>query len=118
MERLLLLQKRLGKQDLVRPGRELVREGEVELEELGQKEARHLVLLSDCLLCCSYKGHRGEERSKLTYDHKSIVPLNEVISVTGPGEEESTVFCVSSRFSDFTVETRYCRYCLLLDFLL
>ena len=56
LERLLLLQKRLGKQDLVRPGRELVREGEVELEELGQKEARHLVLLSDCLLCCSYKG--------------------------------------------------------------
>ena len=56
LERLLLLQKRLGKQDLVRPGRELVREGEVELEELGQKEARHLVLLSDCLLCCSFKG--------------------------------------------------------------
>ena len=54
-----------------------------------------------------YKGHRGEESSKLTYDHKSIVPLNEVISVTGPGEEESTVFCVSSRFSNFIVETRY-----------
>ena len=110
MERLLLLQKRLGKADLIRPGRELVREGEVELEELGQKEPRHLVLLSDCLLCCSYKGHRGEESAKLTYDHKSIVPLNEVISVTGPGEEESTVFCVSSRFSNFIVETRYGRY--------
>ena len=56
MERLLLLQKRLGKADLIKPGRELVREGEVELEELGQKEPRYLVLLSDCLLCCSYKG--------------------------------------------------------------
>ena len=63
-----------------------------------------------------YKGHRGEERSRLTYDHKSIVPLNEVISVTGPGEEESTVFCVSSRLSDFIVETRYGRYLLFLDF--
>ena len=57
-----------------------------------------------------YKGHRGEERSKLRYDHKSIVPLNEVISVTGPGEEESTVFCVSCRFSNFEIETRYGRY--------
>ena len=59
-----------------------------------------------------YKGHRGEESAKLTYDHKSIIPLNEVISVTGPGEEESTVFCVSSRFSNFIVETRYGRYYL------
>ena len=37
--------------------------------------------------------------------------------MTGPGEEESTVFCVSSRFSNFIVETRYGRYCLFLDFL-
>ena len=55
-QRMLRLQSRLGDWELIRPGRELVKEGE--LHKISRKGAgtRYFVLLSDCLLYTSYTG--------------------------------------------------------------
>jgi len=53
---MLRLQSRLGDWELIRPGRELVKEGE--LHKISRKGAgtRYFVLLSDCLLYTTYTG--------------------------------------------------------------
>jgi len=53
---MLKLQSRLGDTELIRPGRELVKEGE--LQKISRKGVgpRYFVLLSDCLLYCTYSG--------------------------------------------------------------
>ena len=53
---MLKLQTRLGDLELIRPGRDLVKEGE--LQKISRKGVgpRYFVLLSDCLLYCTYSG--------------------------------------------------------------
>ena len=53
---MLKLQHRLGDTELIRPGRELLKEGE--LQKISRKGVgpRYFVLLSDCLLYCTYSG--------------------------------------------------------------
>ena len=46
---MLHLYNRLGKSDLVMPGRELVKEGELERIFRSKTVARYFILLSDCL---------------------------------------------------------------------
>ena len=52
-QKMLSLQSRLGDHEIILPGRELVREGE--LEKISRKgvNTRYFVLLSDCLLYCT-----------------------------------------------------------------
>ena len=53
---MLALQARLGAWELVRPGRDLLREGR--LTKISRKGAapRYFILLSDCLLYCEFQG--------------------------------------------------------------
>merc|ERR1712168_1591828 len=53
---MLKLQSRLGDWEFIRPGRDLVKEGE--LQKISRKgvTSRYFALLSDCLLYCSYQG--------------------------------------------------------------
>ena len=54
---MLKLQHRVGDTELIRPGRELLKEGE--LQKISRKGVgpRYFVLLSDCLLYCTYSGN-------------------------------------------------------------
>ena len=55
--RMLKLQSRLGDGiELIRPGRELVREGELQKISRKGEGPRYFILLSDCLLYCTYSG--------------------------------------------------------------
>jgi hypothetical protein len=62
---MLRLQSRLGDWELIRPGRELVKEGE--LHKISRKGAgtRYFILLSDCLLYCSYQGAWAGDNTNL-----------------------------------------------------
>ena len=53
---MLKLQSRLGDWEFIRPGRDLVKEGE--LQKISRKgvTSRYFALLSDCLLYCSFQG--------------------------------------------------------------
>ncbi len=53
--KMLKLQSRLGDTELIRPGRDLIREGELQkISRKGEGGPRYFVLLSDCLLYCTY----------------------------------------------------------------
>ena len=55
---MLALQSRLGDMELIRPGRELIKEGELQKISRKGTASRYFVLLSDCLLYCTYSsGH-------------------------------------------------------------
>ena len=62
---MLKLQSRLGDWEFIRPGRELVKEGE--LAKISRKgvTSRYLALLSDCLLYCSYQGSWAGDNTSL-----------------------------------------------------
>ena len=53
---MLRLQSRLGDMELIKPGRELLKEGE--LQKISRKGVgpRYFILLSDCLLYTTYHG--------------------------------------------------------------
>ena len=57
---MLVLQARLGDWELVRPGRELLKEGL--LQKISRKGVgpRYFILLSDCLLYCEFSGTGGD----------------------------------------------------------
>ncbi len=61
--KMLKLQSRLGDTELIRPGRELVKEGELQKISRKGEGPRYFVLLSDCLLYCTYSGwsHDGSD---------------------------------------------------------
>ncbi|TRY70606.1 hypothetical protein TCAL_02329 [Tigriopus californicus] len=71
--RMLKLQSRLGDLELIRPGRELIREGE--LQKISRKGIgpRYFVLLSDCLLYCTYSGSWTGDSTNLRVSYK--IPL-------------------------------------------
>lgn len=70
---MLKLQSRLGDLELIRPGRELIKEGE--LQKISRKGIgpRYFVLLSDCLLYCTYSGSWTGDSTNLRVSYK--IPL-------------------------------------------
>jgi hypothetical protein len=68
------LQSRLGDSiELIRPGRNLIKEGE--LLKISRKgvDPRYFVLLSDCLLYTAYSGNLASEQPSLKLSYK--IPL-------------------------------------------
>ena len=53
---MLKLQSRLNDPDLIKPGRELIKEGELQKINRKSISPRYFVLLSDCLLYCTHSG--------------------------------------------------------------
>jgi hypothetical protein len=71
---MLRLQSRLGDWELIRPGRELVKEGELhKISRKGAGGTRYFVLLSDCLLYTSYQGAwAGDSTSLKVYNNRFL----------------------------------------------
>ena len=68
---MLKLQSRLGDWEFIRPGRDLVKEGE--LQKISRKgvTSRYFALLSDCLLYCSYQGSWAGDSTSLKVSHRN-----------------------------------------------
>ena len=111
---MLQLQSRLGDYfELIRPGRDLIKEGE--LQKLSRKGVgpRYFILLSDCLLYTTYSGSwSGADTTSLRVSYQiplstlqvrlpSNVPVN--MTEADGGEEMSTEFQLTSPIRSFTV---------------
>ncbi|XP_040566284.1 uncharacterized protein [Lepeophtheirus salmonis] len=90
--RMLKLQSRLGDQELIRPGRELIKEGE--LQKISRKGIgpRYFILLSDVLLYATYSSGNRSDSSGLRVSYS--IPLNTLSVRVLPHYE--TEFSVSS----------------------
>lgn len=98
---MLKLQSRLGDVELIRPGRELIREGE--LQKISRKGIgpRYLILLSDCLLICTYSGSWSGDSTGLRVSYK--IPLTS-LQVRAPNAEEfETEFNITSPIRSCTL---------------
>ena len=76
---MLKLQSRLGDWEFIRPGRDLVKEGE--LQKISRKgvTSRYFALLSDCLLYCSYQGSWAGDSTSLKVGHSKKVCLMTIL---------------------------------------
>ena len=86
--KMLRLQSRLGDLELIRPGRDLVKEGE--LQKMSRKGVgpRYFVLMSDCLLYCTYAGSWSGDSTSLRVTYK--IPLSALqVRVTSTAEHEN-----------------------------
>jgi len=105
-QRMLRLQSRLGDWELIRPGRELVKEGE--LHKISRKGvgSRYFILLSDSLLYTSYQGAwAGDNTSlKVTYS----IMLNQLSVNLSPCQdrEYSTEFSITSNVRSCTLRAK------------
>ena len=104
-QQLLHLQSRLGDFELIRPGRELVREGEV--MKISRKEVvpRYFILLTDCLLYCSHYGAGAwlDENSGLRVGY--VLMLNHMKVIVPTAETFQAEFSITSNVRSVTVRT-------------
>jgi len=100
-QRLLHLQSRLGDFELIKPGRELIKEGE--LQKISRKEVvpRYFILLSDCLLYTTYQGTWMDDSTRLRVSY--VIMLNQLRIDLPHTEAFQTEFSVRSNVRGFTV---------------
>merc|ERR1712142_911208 len=100
-QRLLHLQSRLGDFELIKPGRELIKEGE--LQKISRKEVvpRYFILLSDCLLYTTYQGTWMDDSTRLRVSY--VIMLNQLRISVPQSEAFQTEFSVTSNVRGFTV---------------
>ena len=101
---MLKLQSRLGDWEFIRPGRELVKEGE--LSKISRKgvTSRYFALLSDCLLYCSYHGSWAGDNTSLKVSY--TIPLNQLQVHVPTAEDYQTEFSISSNVRSCTLRAR------------
>ena len=98
-QRLLHLQSKLGNFALIKPGRELIKEGE--LQKISRKEVvpRYFILLSDCLLYTSY---HSSTSLKVSY----VIMLNQLRLSVPTSEEYQTEFSITSNVRSVTIRAK------------
>ena len=101
---MLKLQSRLGDWEFIRPGRDLVKEGE--LAKISRKgvTSRYLALLSDCLLYCSYQGSWAGPDTSLKVGH--TIPLNQLQVHVPTAEDFQNEFSITSNVRSRTLRAR------------
>jgi len=102
-QRLLHLQSRLGDFELIKPGRELIKEGE--LQKISRKEVvpRYFILLSDCLLYTTYHGPWVDNNTSLKVSY--MIMLNQLRISVPQSETFQTEFSITSNVRSVTVRT-------------
>ena len=91
----------MGDWEFIRPGRELVKEGE--LQKISRKgvTSRYFALLSDSLLYCSYQGSWAGENTSLKVGY--TIPLNQLQVQVPTAEDYQNEFSITSNVRSFTV---------------
>jgi len=101
---MLKLQSRLGDWEFIRPGRDLVKEGE--LQKISRKgvTSRYFALLSDCLLYCSYQGSWAGDNTGLKVGY--TIPLNQLQVHVPTAEDYQNEFSITSNVRSCTLRAR------------
>ena len=73
-DKMLNLQSRLGDWEVIQPGRELLKEGELVKISRKREDIRYLILLTDCLLYTSYTGNLSLSSASLRVSY--TIPLS------------------------------------------
>ena len=102
---MLKLQSRLGDWEFIRPGRELLKEGE--LQKISRKGVgpRYFILLSDCLLYTSYHGSWAGDSTSLKVSY--TIPLNQLHVHVPTAEDFQNEFSITSNVRSCTLKARY-----------
>ena len=115
---MLKLQSRLGDWEFIRPGRELLKEGE--LQKISRKGVgpRYFILLSDCLLYTSYHGSWAGDSTSLKVSY--TIPLNQLHVHVPTAEDFQNEFSITSNVRSCTLKARYAPIliCVCYQFLL
>jgi len=101
---MLKLQSRLGDWEFIRPGRELLKEGE--LQKISRKGVgpRYFILLSDCLLYTSYHGSWAGDSTSLKVSY--TIPLNQLHVHVPTAEDFQNEFSITSNVRSCTLKAR------------
>jgi len=101
---MLKLQSRLGDWEFIRPGRELLKEGE--LQKISRKGvgSRYFVLLSDCLLYATYHGSWAGDSTSLKVSY--TIPLNQLHVHVPTAEDFQNEFSITSNVRSCTLRAR------------
>eukprot|EP00092_Neocalanus_flemingeri_P003593 GFUD01003856.1.p1 GENE.GFUD01003856.1~~GFUD01003856.1.p1 ORF type:complete len:774 (+),score=113.91 GFUD01003856.1:3573-5894(+) len=101
---MLKLQSRLGDWEFIRPGRELLKEGE--LQKISRKGvgSRYFVLLSDCLLYTTYHGSWAGDSTTLKVSY--TIPLNQLHVHVPTAEDFQNEFSITSNVRSCTLRAR------------
>ena len=102
---MLKLQSRLGDWEFIRPGRDLLKEGE--LQKINRKgvTSRYFALLSDSLLYCSYQGSWAGENTGLKVGY--TIPLNQLQVQVPTAEDYQNEFSITSNVRSCTLRARF-----------
>ena len=101
--RMMKLQSRLGDSiELIRPGRQLIKEGE--LLKISRKglDPRYFILLSDCLLYTAYSGNLASDVSALKLSYK--IPLTSLrVKASSRADDFQNEFSITSTVRSCTL---------------
>jgi len=100
-QQMLRLQSRLGDMELIKPGRELLKEGE--LQKISRKGVgpRYFILLSDCLLYTTYHGTWSGDSTSLKVSYN--IMLNQLHVHVPQAEDFQTEFSITSNVRSCTL---------------
>jgi len=101
---MLKLQSRLGDWEFIRPGRELLKEGELQKISRKGMGSRYFVLLSDCLLYTTYHGSWAGDSTSLKVSY--TIPLNQLHVHVPTAEDFQTEFSITSNVRSCTLRAR------------
>jgi len=102
-QRMLKLQARLGDWELIKPGRELIKEGELQKISRKGEISRYFILLSDSLLYTIYQGGWSENCGlKVRYS----LSLNQVAVNLPASAEFNTEFSIKSSVRSFSLRAK------------
>lgn len=105
-QRMLRLQSRLGDWELIKPGRELIKEGE--LHKISRKGfgSRYFILVSDCLLYTSYQGAWAGDSTTLKVSYAIMLNQLQVSLPPCQDREYSTEFSITSNVRSCTLRAK------------
>ena len=104
-QKLLRLQSRLGNWEIIKPGRYIIKEGELDKVSRKAIQPRYFVLLNDCLLHTSYVGGASSASAGLKLHHELPLSRMEVQLPSGETKESDGEFNVISTTRSFTLST-------------
>ena len=100
-QKLLKLQARVGDYELIRPGRELLKEGEMMKISRSEVVPRYFILLSDSLLYTHYQGPWAGEGTRLKVSY--CLRLDQLSLSVPSNEEFQEEFSITSNIRSVTV---------------
>jgi len=100
-QKMLNLQSRVGDFELIQPGRELVKEGELMKISRSEVVPRYFILLTDCLLYTHYQGPWAGETTRLRVTY--CLKLDQLSLSVPSNEEFQEEFSITSNIRSVTV---------------